>query len=95
MRTAIIEAVKTYAVMTALTFVPMVLGWFISKFSDGEVDEKGENLIDEIALGLEIIGIMFGMFWLIYTFYWVYYFVVSKPLTPDRIQEILQALKNK
>lgn len=93
MRGAMIDAIKTYSFMTLLTFCPIILGWFLSKFSDGEKDENGENLLDDLSIGFVLLGVMFGIFWLILTAYWLYYFIVDKPLTPDRIKELIQLWK--
>ena len=90
MREMVIQTIQSYVFLSSLTFIPILVGLFIFR----NVDCNKNQTWNDIASCLICLGLMVGVFWLIHTLRYIVYFTFQKPLSPERLQEILHKIKN-
>ncbi len=86
----LMDSIKGYAWLTLNVFPFLIAGYFLSK--KGHEDEN--ELLCDIAAGCFCWGIMFGMYWFVFTCIGLYYFLIEKPLTWERIMYFVNIIKN-
>ena len=87
---AIVESVKCYAFLTLNVFPPMLIGYWLNK----KGHEYENELICDIGACIFVWGCLWVMFWLIMTVCWLHYFLIEKPLTPERFMYFVNIIKN-
>lgn len=92
MLNAIIEAVKSYTFLTLNVFPFLFVGHKLMKRSTEEEGDLAEWL-DAIGAGCICWGLMMSMFWIIMTLILLYNVIIEKPMTPDRIKEIIRLIQ--